>query len=376
MDVLVVARHPTGGIRTYFRYVYGNQVMEPNSFTFITPGPSGKSQSFEWLKTAKYICSANDSTFSVFKTFLRTVFLSRPNVIHSHGFTAALVCSFPAWFLRIPHIATTHDVFNDTQFVGLRGYVKKVIFKKLFQLITIINPVGLDAKANFIDHFPEFSCADKIVAIRNGIDCAFFLGDERRDLRRELSLDNDALLVGFFGRFMAQKGFGVLVDAVDYWNKVNPSRPLHVACFGGGGFIREERLALEQRNLINFFHFFALTDDMPSALRGVDALIMPSRWEACPLLPMEALVAGVTVIGTDCIGMKEVLTNTPSLSFKTDSVSGLVACLEKFYSRREEFGITAISFRYEAADRFDVARCARSILSLYKSILPHYGPQT
>jgi len=41
-------------------------------------------------------------------------------------------------------------------------------------------------------------------------------------------------------------------------------------------------------------------------------LVIPSLWEASPLQPMEAMAAGIPVLGTDCIGLREVLADTPS----------------------------------------------------------------
>jgi hypothetical protein len=37
MKVLVFAKHPQGGIRTYISYVYGNEVMQDLTFLLLTP---------------------------------------------------------------------------------------------------------------------------------------------------------------------------------------------------------------------------------------------------------------------------------------------------------------------------------------------------
>ena len=62
-------------------------------------------------------------------------------------------------------------------------------------------------------------------------------------------------------------------------------------------------------------------------------LAVPSLWEALPLLPMEAMVAGVPVLGTDCIGLREVLRDTPSRVVRAGEVGALLggfrASLEK-----------------------------------------------
>ena len=47
-------------------------------------------------------------------------------------------------------------------------------------------------------------------------------------------------------------------------------------------------------------------------LAELDLLVVPSLWEASSVVSMEAMAAGVPVLGTDCIGLREVLRGTPS----------------------------------------------------------------
>jgi glycosyltransferase involved in cell wall biosynthesis len=168
---------------------------------------------------------------------------------------------------------------------------------------------------------------------------------------------------------MAQKGFGLLVDAVESWNNSGKLRPLHVCCFGWGGFIREEQESIARRELKEYFHFFPGTDEMGAAIRGVDVVVMPSRWEACPLLAMEVMVAGKPLIASNCIGLKEVTNNTPALIFEVGSLSQLLEQLSLFESRQEHFAVEFSNFRDVAAERFDVSATAESLLGVFNSVL-------
>ncbi|MDG5499013.1 glycosyltransferase family 4 protein [Marinobacter sp. BGYM27] len=362
MNILVVARHPGGGIRTYFRYVYGEEVMSDVSITFLTPKTDSMESIYQGLGNVAQVCRSENTLFSLFKGLLRLL-LQRPDLVHSHGFTAAIITSIPAVLLRVPHVATTHDVFLPDQFKGMKGRVKRWLIGTLLKTCTVINPVGRDAMLNMKETYPRLDEGNRIAEIRNGIDSSFFMTDQVRDLRAESSIPDSALLAGFFGRFMAQKGFGLLVEAVERMK--DSQLPIYVACFGWGGFIREEQAALEARGLTEYFHFFPATDEMPAALRGVDIVVMPSRWEACPLLPMEAMVAGAPVLGSDCIGLKEVIEDTPSLMFPQGSVDDLIAQLKYFKEHQPAIKEECVAFRPEAADRFDVGHTAKSLHAIY-----------
>lgn len=372
MDVLVVARHPGGGIRTYFSYVYGHESMRDVGIHLLTPHTPALKETVRQLHNCHDHIETPESLPAFAGAIWKTLKARRPDLIHSHGFTAGLMAAIPARILGIPHVITTHDVFLDNQFFGLSGALKKRIIGRVMSLATIINPVGEDARTNLLETYPYLKNTEKVVGIRNGIASSRFLTSDARDLRTEAGVSPDTILIGFFGRFMAQKGFRCLVDAVDRWNGSNPQRYLNVACFGWGGFIREEQAELKDRRLDRYFHFFPQTDDMAVALRGVDVVVMPSRWEACPLLPMEAMVAGVPVIGTRCIGLREVAEDTPVMLFDVNSVEQLAESLYAFSSNEQEIKAGADGFRREAAERFDVSNTALELRELYRSIVQDF----
>lgn len=371
--VLVFARHPGGGIRTYFRYVYGQQCMNDLELTFVTPRSPAMDSILARLSNARVHVTSKDTSIRLLMALIRILCFRRFDLIHSHGFTAGILAALPAKIFRVPHIITTHDVFMEGQFTGRKGKVKKWLIGRFLGLANTINPVGTDARDNLIQTYPFLDKRGRVVAIRNGIDSGAFLVDECRDLKAEGGVDSHAILLGFFGRFMAQKGFGLLVDAVEQWNQNQENKPLHVACFGWGGFIREEQADLANRGLDHFFHFFPATDSMASAIRGVDAVVMPSKWEACPLLPMEVMVSGRPLIASNCIGMNEVVADSPALVFDVGCLDGLLQQLEKFESRQLEILTEFDEYRNKAAERFCVSVTSCKLNQVFNRMFKNRG---
>lgn len=367
--IAIVARWPIGGIRTYINYIFSRESFSSYSYTLITPALELKLYFDEVFKNSdfSYIEVEKNGKGLFFSTFKQLAF-SKTELLHSHGLTAGLLVSPIAWILRVPHIVTLHDVFLPGHFESFQGKIKYNLINIALKLPTVINPCGFDAADNLRSTFPKVP-SKKIQPVRNGIDVEAFSVESTRNIRSELGLTEDTLLLGFFGRFMRQKGFDLLVKAVKTWSETCPEKPLHIACFGWGAFIREEQENITKLRLNKYFTFMPHTDDMPAALRGVDAAVMPSRWEACPLLPMEAMSSGAVVLASDCIGMKEVCVDSPALVFNSEKVGDLYQKMHVVASSRRELYESAQQFKVEARKRFDVENTARELAEIYQAVL-------
>lgn len=369
MKILIAVRWPTGGIRTYIRYVYRQPEFQVHDYCLVTPYTAHSSYLKDIFPNGRLRHIEIDQKLSaLFWGVSRAVIQFKPDLIHSHGIISAFLTAPAAKLAGIPHLLTSHDVLLPEQFNGLNGAMRLWGLGALFRLCTHVMTVGEDAKGNLETYFPDLFRRNRVTAIRNGIDTEAFLTDNMRDLHQELGIDSEAALFGFFGRFMGQKGFSLLVKAAAGLRE--EGWPINVACFGWGGFIREEQAELRAAGLGNIFHFLPHTDDMVAALRGVDAMVMPSRWEACPLLPMEAMVAGTPVIASNCIGLREVVQDTPALVFESGSSDDLKECMREFLSTPIEYRKYATAFRQKAAEKFDARKSALKLNDLYSSLVP------
>lgn len=362
-NVLLVARHPVGGIRTYFRYVYCNAELFDYEFDVVCATDDGEQFKPIFNKRLNKVYTPL-KTMGFFVDVVKSIVVTKPQIIHSHGLTSGLIVTPIAFLFRCKHIVTLHDVFLDNHFTGWKGQLKKKVLQIFFKLPTVINPCGFDTEKNLLQYFPKIN-RKKVTAIQNGISIDEFNVEARRDLKQELELNNDTMLLGFLGRFMKQKGFDLIIELIAKLEHKN----IKVACFGWGGFIREEQEKIESLGLSDKFIFLPHTDKVALSLRGLDLLVIPSRWEACPLLPMESMVAGVPFIGSDCIGMKEVMEGSPGIQFKSESLDDFV---DKFALAQKSMDCLKPRFslyRSTAIDRFNVMNLQQKLSSLYKSLL-------
>ena len=140
-----------------------------------------------------------------------------------------------------------------------------------------------------------------------------------------------------------------------------------VVAFGSGGYLAREKRMLESRNLSPQFHFMPFTPNIADALSQLDGVVMPSRWETAPLLPMEVLVHGTPLIASDCIGLREVVLGTPAFCFRSGDARSLAVVIRDWSEkpRKSEFR----GYATEAATRYDVRNTAEGLKSIYARTL-------
>jgi glycosyltransferase involved in cell wall biosynthesis len=290
-------------------------------------------------------------------------------LIHSHGFTAGVLVALCSLFSRHKHLMTAHEVLNDAEFVGLRGSMKRTGVKRALERIDSIHCLTEEARENLYGFAPrQQQESRKVRVIRHGIDTIRFQAVRPRALRAELGVSEDTVLFGFLGRFMEAKGFDVLIDAVDMLiSGTCESFRFVVLAVGYGGLIRESRSRIEARGLSQYFRFMEFVPDVGPILKGLDVMVMPSRWEASGLLAMEAMVCGTPVIGSSCIGLRETLAGTPSITVEAGSAVSLARAMREVFTHDPK--PSARAFTSEAQQLFDGQRSFRALRALYAELI-------
>ena len=94
---------------------------------------------------------------------------------------------------------------------------------------------------------------------------------------------------------------------------------------------------------------------------------MPSLWEACPLLPMEVLATGSPLIASDCIGLREVVADTPTTIIPPRDSQALADAIRRHMETDLESRFAA--YADEALRRYDVSQQAVGILEMYRELM-------
>jgi glycosyltransferase involved in cell wall biosynthesis len=373
--VLAVVRWPLGGIRTYL--LYHCPLLQEAGFRFTFVGPAHSSfhafrdevADWEGVEFAEAPMRGRECSLrGVVRKLLRT---GRYDLVHSHGLGAAAQVALANLGLGTPHVISSHDVFRKDQFPGLLGRLRLGVLGWLLAQADAIVSVSEDAQANLVEYLPSLARARcRLVPVLAGIDMSRFGADPETaasELRERLRLGADVFLLGFLGRFMEQKGFLPLLDSLKQLRARLPAGRFHLAAIGSGDYEREYRREVERRGLGDCITFLDFVPDIGPLLRQLDLLVMPSLWEACGLLAIEALASGVPVLGSDCVGLREVLRGTPGRMAPAGDAAAWARALERAIARPwlEE----ARNYAAVARRRFDVTHSARRLQGVCEEVL-------
>lgn len=228
-------------------------------------------------------------------TLFRT---ARPNsMVHVHigqAFTPEMV-----WLIsklrRFHYVAELHIDFEPSGPAGvLLPLYKRFVLRRVLRsaaAVVVLNKrtLGLVRKT--------YGVSGKSLIMSNGIDEAYF-GIARPPLGHT---PPKRLRLLFVGRLSKQKNLGILLRALAI-----TKRNVHLDIVGEGDERATIVKAIEAQKLNNVtLHGQLERDAVLPFYKKCDALVLPSLYEAQPLVLLEAMAARIPIIGTNVIGVAE-----------------------------------------------------------------------
>ena len=129
----------------------------------------------------------------------------------------------------------------------------------------------------------------------------------RLTVHSEWSVPQDAELIGLFGRIEEFKGPYVLTQAV---RRIIMSRP-RAYFFFVGPIAPDVQQALweiaDRDGVVDRLRFTGGRDDVPRLMAAMDVVTLPSRYEACSMAIIEAMMLGKPVVATRAGGNPELI---------------------------------------------------------------------
>jgi len=277
------------------------------------------------------------------------------------------------YFQKVSHIITLHDTRQEKDFKGKFGRLKKHLAGYLSSRADAIIAVSQDCAQNHLDFFPLWKRARcNVKVIYNGVDVERLTtaakSFDQNTLRTQFGWSGEIRILGYFGRLMPEKGFLVLLDALrELARRGHADHIRLIATKDPYGYRGEYMREVERDEVLSrMVRFIDPVPDIAAVLPQIDVLVMPSLREACPLLPMEAIVLGVPVVGSDAIGLREVLKDTPSLAPQAENVAMLASSiLEAATMHRKEL---AKCYTSDAYTRFNNLHLAEKLVQVYSNM--------
>ncbi|GAB5098535.1 hypothetical protein YK56LOC_42520 [Caballeronia sp. HLA56] len=146
-------------------------------------------------------------------------------------------------------------------------------------------------------------------------------------LRTELGIEANATVACMVAMMRDEKGHEDLIEAVRPLAK--PHMLLHVVLAGDGPEFARIKNLVHRLGLETRIHMLGFRKDVPNILNGSDMFVLPTHREALGQAFIEAMAAGVPVIGTRVGGVPELI---------QDGVNGLLVPPRDPSALREAIG--------------------------------------
>jgi glycosyltransferase involved in cell wall biosynthesis len=297
----------------------------------------------------------------VLRLWFRLVLEGPFDVIHGHSSKAGALARVAGLFLwpRPVRVYTPH-AFVTMGPEASRAY--SLIERGLSWITNAIIAVSALEESHARQHLGI--AGHKVIMIPNGIRLDYPM--DREEARRKTGFSEDAFIIGFVGRLVAQKNPERLLAA--FANIAGKRPDARLVIVGSGPLLSQieqdtERLGLGEK--VRLFTHHNAREFIP----GFDCLICTSDYEGFPVTFLEAVAAGVPVVTTPVGGAAEVTVveagfMTPD--FTPESVAAAVTKLASLNSAERK------SLRQKVLERakdFSAEVMGRKTRSLYSSLL-------
>jgi glycosyltransferase involved in cell wall biosynthesis len=257
------------------------------------------------------------------------------DIIHSNSRTTQVLASILSRRRGVASVFTCHGFFRP-------HLIRRMFPCWGYKVIAISHQV----EEHLIRDFKVFR--DDIVVVHNGIDIQRFKNIDpkfRNEERKKLGL-TDAPVVGIVARLSDVKGHIYLIEAMKTVIDAIPQAQLLIV---GEGKMREELISrVGILGIENSVYFVSHSEDTRKVLAAMDIFVMPSLQEGLGLALMEAMAAGLAVVGSDIGGIKALINHGDSgLLVQPADTEGLaVAILEllRDAGKRKKLGEEAAKF--------------------------------
>lgn len=267
-------------------------------------------------------------TFGKYKQQLVDFFDKHPEyrIIHGH-------CSESGYFVYreaarrgvpviIAHAHNAHALFDVKWF--FRTYFKYAMRPYLTQGFTC----GKEAARWLLGE----ALGRKAILQCNAIDSYMYRYNAkmRREIRMELHLPNNAIVLGHVGRFNRQKNHAFLLDVFAHYVRRHDSA--HLLLVGTGELRNQMEQKVDHLHLTDRVHFLGVRPDVHRLLQGMDLYLFPSFMEGLSVSMVEAQCAGLPCVVSDRIPREVALTDLVSFASLNDSLSKWVERIDKALS--------------------------------------------
>jgi len=238
----------------------------------------------------------------------------KPDIIVCHGFSEHLWGRYAGLIAGVPHLIhvehNSRERYTPWRLMQARWLAKYT--DKIVGCSEGVREELLRLK------FP----ANKTLTINNGIDLSPYANSDN------ISLKERAAGIVMAARFAKQKDHLTLIKAVALLREKNIFPPLYLAGAGSKKHMKKAKKLVKELKLKEQVKFLGFCTNVPELLQQNKVCALTTHYEGMPLSLCEGMASGCVVVGSEVVGVKEMIQhNKDGLLVTPDSSQSLANAL-------------------------------------------------
>lgn len=269
-------------------------------------------------KAALYECETLTREINLKKDKAAYIYISKkikdikPDIVHCHSSKAGVIGRLAAKRCGIKKVFYTPHAYSFLApefskqkkriFVLIESFLSRYATTKTF----CVSKGEKEAALTY-----RLDKKEKISVIYNGLPDVEL--PEKNEIKRQLGLKSTDIVIGNNARMSEQKNPLLFMEIAK--NIIQKDRSYHFVWAGEGPLITHVKRFIQENDIEDNVHLLGYRSDSERIVAGYDIFLITSLYEGLPYAPIEAMRAGVPILGTNVVGNEELIFPTETGDF-------------------------------------------------------------
>ena len=294
----IIGKWVGGGVETVVMNYYSNLNHDKIRFDFICDSDSVHIpyDEIEKMGGKVILVPPYQKVFQYYIELRNVLKEGNYTIVHSHINTLSVFALWIAWGVGVPvRIVHSHSTTNKKE--KKKNFLKMVL--RPFSKIFATDYMCCSKLAGCWQFGNRTYDKGKVYLLNNAIDVEKYQYDEmvRTEMRKELNIGDNTLVIGHIGRFVEQKNHRFLIDIFQELHKKEPDSILLLV--GRGPLMEEMKEKVYSLSLTDSVQFLGQRNDADKLYQAFDIFLLPSLYEGLPVSGVEAQTSGLLCVLSD-----------------------------------------------------------------------------
>ncbi len=294
----------------------------------------------------------------------------QPHIVHTHTAKAGFLGRLAALSVR-PRPVIVHT-FHGHVLSGYFGRVKSGGYRFLERALARVSDCLIGVSQATVDDLVGLGIAprERFRVIPLGLDLEQFAALDAApsgDLRGELDVAEDEVLLTYVGRVVPIKRLDVLLHAFECARR--RGAPIRLAIVGDGELRSDLEQTARELDVLEYVRFLGYRSDLVRIARATDLAVLSSDNEGTPVSLIEAAAAARPAVATSVGGVSEVVTPETGLLVPPGDPEAFCTALMEAIRDRRRIQLMGAAARERAVERYSSGRLLHDIESLYEEMV-------